>query len=424
MAAVGWYFVSPPGSVVVSANYAYLAIAVAIAVGTLVICVDILAPRQKLAIFSGTLFGLLVGSLIAYALSFVVNLLVDNARSNVASLTGPAADLLKTYINLLVGVTACYLSISFILQTKDDFRFIIPYVEFAKATKGARPLLLDTSVLIDGRILDIVKTGLIDAQMIVPRFVLEELQLVADSHDKLKRNRGRRGIDVLAKLREDRRLDVVIYEATERGKERADVDQRLVNLAKELSGKVLTNDFNLNKVAQLRGVDVINLNDLATAMKPVVLPGEALRVRLQKPGDQPGQGVGYLDDGTMVVVEQGRSHIHEEVEFVVTSALQTSAGKMIFGRLGSGASHESADDDADAGAGEGRAGDGRTGEGRAGDARAAEPRAGDARAELRPTEARDDEPRPAGGKGGVAPRPTRRIESEPRHRPNQTRTSA
>jgi uncharacterized protein YacL len=312
--------------------------AITLVIGVFFVCVDILAPRKKLAVFSGTFFGLVVGLAIAYALSFAVQLLVDQYLPQ--SMYG-YHDPIVQFVNLIVGATACYLSISFILQTKDDFRFIIPFVEFSKQTKGARPILLDTSVLIDGRIDDICATGILESQLIVPRFVLLELQQVADSADKLKRNRGRRGLDVLAKLQNSNRVSVVLYDSSARDEEKdAGVDTKLLNLAKDLNARVLTNDFNLNKVAQLRGVDVINVNDLANALKPVVLPGERMTVRLVKPGEEPGQGVGYLEDGTMVVVEQGRSHVNEEVEFVVTSFLQTSAGKMIFGRLGNGGGHD------------------------------------------------------------------------------------
>lgn len=202
-------------------------------------------------------------------------------------------------------------------------------------------MLLDTSVLIDGRINDIAATGILESQLIVPRFVLLELQAVADSADKLKRNRGRRGLDMLAKLQGTAHAEVILYDSSARD-EAVEVDQRLVSLAKELNGRILTNDFNLNKVAQLRGVDVVNINDLAGALKPVVLPGEKMTVRLIKPGETPGQGVGYLEDGTMVVVEQGRNHLNQDVEFLVTSALQTTAGRMIFGRMPDGAPGPSA----------------------------------------------------------------------------------
>ncbi|MDB5325920.1 MAG: hypothetical protein JWM57_1489, partial [Phycisphaerales bacterium] len=168
----------------------------------------------------------------------------------------------------------------------------------------------------------------------VPRFVLIELQAVADSPDKLKRNRGRRGLDVMAKLQQSTKAEISTYDAPGQSDESHPVDQRLITLAKEMEARLVTTDFNLNKVAQLAGVDVVNINELAARMKPEVLPGERMRVRLIKPGESPGQGIGYLDDGTMVVVEQGRAHLEQEVEFVITNTVQTNAGKMIFGRLG------------------------------------------------------------------------------------------
>ena len=228
----------------------------------------------------------------------------------------------------------CYLCVSTLLQTKDDFRFIIPYMEFSKEVKGARPLVLDTSVVIDGRIADVAETKVIDQPLVVPRFVLQELQGIADSSDKLRRNRGRRGLDILNRLQKSAGVEVKIHDGDlpELAGIR-EVDQRLVVLAKHLGGKVVTNDYNLNKIARLQGVDVINLNDLANALKPIVLPGEALTVKLLKRGEEPGQGVGYLDDGTMVVTEQGAYHLGEIVRLTVTSVLQTSAGRMIFGRL-------------------------------------------------------------------------------------------
>ncbi|MEX2543556.1 MAG: PIN domain-containing protein, partial [Phycisphaeraceae bacterium] len=216
------------------------------------------------------------------------------------------------------------------LQTKDDFRFVIPYVEFAKEIRGSRPTIVDTSVIVDGRILDIIATGVMQGTLIVPKFVLNELQTIADSGEKLRRARGRRGLEILGKLQETHIVDVSIHEAEH--VEGVGVDQKLIALAQQLQGRVMTNDYNLNKIARLRGVDVINLNDLAKALRPVVLPGEHMTVRLVKPGENPAQGVGYLEDGTMVVVEDGRDHLGREVRLVVTSTLQTSAGRMIFGR--------------------------------------------------------------------------------------------
>src|SRR5205823_389928 len=220
---------------------------------------------------------------------------------------------------------------------------IITYVGLSKQIKAARPLVLDTSVIIDGRIADICDTRFIDTKLIVPRFVLQELQAVADSSDKLKRNRGRRGLDMLKRMQNNPKVEMEMHEANlAELREVHKVDERLVVMAKALGARVVTNDFNLNKIAQLQGVDVINLNEVANALKSVALPGENLHVRLVKQGDQMGQGVGYLDDGTMVVVEQGRAYLGQEVTITVTSVLQTPAGRMIFGRLGapSGSSAE------------------------------------------------------------------------------------
>ncbi len=333
MAAVGWFFLS---KTVVLQDYTWLTLSMTLTLGVLVVCLDILAPRRKLQIVSGTFLGLIVGILITYALSFVVKMLVDQympLESGKGAATNQQ-DIVR-FVDLILGMVCCYLSISFVLQTKDDFRFIVPYVEFSKQTKGARPMLLDTSMLIDGRIIDILATGIVESQLIVPRFVVEELQAVADSEDKLKRSRGRRGLDVLTKLRESKRADLVIYDShTSREERGLDVDNRLVALAKNLSARVLTTDFNLNKVAQLSGVDVININDLSNSLKPVVLPGEKLAVRLINPGEGESQAVGYLEDGTMVVVEQARQMVGQDVEITVSRVIQTSAGRMIFGRLG------------------------------------------------------------------------------------------
>ena len=336
LAAVGWYFVkADPSAMGVLDDSKWELLAFAVVCGVVVVCLDILSSRRKLAIFSGTFLGLIVGLALAYALSFVTALLVDQFGSELHE-TGRTA--ITQYLNLVLGVICCYLAISFILQTKDDFRFIIPYVEFRKDSKGARPILLDTSVLIDGRIADVAATGFFETRLIVPRFVLLELQDVADSADRLKRNRGRRGLDVLARLQQMAGVDVLLYDSS--GRDAAldlthgHVDEKLVRLAKELAARVMTTDFNLNRVAQLGGVEVLNLNDLANALKPEVLPGEALEVHIVKAGEEAGQGVGYLDDGTMVVVEGGGGHVDEDVEFLITNTRQTSAGKMIFGRLG------------------------------------------------------------------------------------------
>jgi uncharacterized protein YacL len=190
--------------------------------------------------------------------------------------------------------------------------------------------ILDTSVIIDGRIADVCETGFLDGTLVIPQFVLKELQLVADSADSLKRNRGRRGLDILQKIQKMAGVDVMISDIDY--PEIREVDLKLIELGRTLQGKIVTNDFNLNKVAQLRGVEVLNINELANALKPVVLPGEFMKVFILKEGKEYNQGVAYLDDGTMVVVDNARRMISKNIDIVVTSVLQTTAGKMIFGR--------------------------------------------------------------------------------------------
>lgn len=301
-------------------------------IGLVVIALDIFVPRKSLSAIAGLFFGLVVGMVMAYGFSLIIDLLTQTSEAGVA--VDPARTTFINTTKLALGVICCYTAVSFILQTKDDVRFVIPYVQFARETKGARPMILDTSVIVDGRIADIAGTRILDSELVVPRFVLQELQTIADSTDKLKRARGRRGLDMLNKLQTNEVIDIKILEVKpDRSAPNAGVDEMLVDLAKQLEGKVVTNDYNLNKVAQLRGVSVININDLANALKPVVLPGETMSIKVIKPGEEVGQGIGYLEDGTMVVAEGGRERIGEVVELTVTSVLQTSAGRMIFGRL-------------------------------------------------------------------------------------------
>jgi uncharacterized protein YacL len=292
--------------------------AIAVVVG------DLLTPRKRIQTISALYFGVIVGI-------FLGELVNSAIQPAMALYLHPKVHMA---VSSVLTIFMCYICVSTLLQTKDDFRFIIPYVEFSKEVKGARPLVLDTSVVIDGRIADVAETRVLDQPMVVPRFVLQELQSIADSSDKLRRNRGRRGLDILNRLQKFQGTEVRIHdgEIPELAGVR-EVDQRLVILAKHLGGKVVTNDYNLNKIAKLQGVEVINLNDLANAMKPIVLPGETLQVKLIKKGEEQGQGVGYLDDGTMVVAEQGSYHLGEIVRLTVTSVLQTSAGRMIFGRI-------------------------------------------------------------------------------------------
>ena len=293
--------------------------------GLLIVLTDVLVRNKQITTISAVYFGLLLGLLLGYILSSAFEPLLFNPGD---------PEKQRQFIRLITTAVCCYICISTLLQTKDEFRFIIPYVEFSKQIKGSKPMVLDTSVIIDGRIADICDTRFIDARLIVPRFVLQELQSVADSSDKMKRNRGRRGLDMLKRMQSNTKIDLQIHEANLRELRDVDtVDERLVVMAKVIGARVVTNDYNLNKTAQIQGVEVINLNELANAMKSVALPGEAMLVKLVKPGDQIGQGIGYLEDGTMVVVEQGRSHLGQEVQITVTSVLQTPAGRMIFGRI-------------------------------------------------------------------------------------------
>lgn len=284
-----------------------------------VIGIDLISAKQ-IDTISSVYFGMIVGLFLTYVAGIALTPILENSEFHSA-------------VQLVLGMVLCYTCISVLLQTKNDFRFIIPYVEFSKEIKGLKPYILDTSVVIDGRIADVLETNVLDNQLIMPRFILAELQNIADSSDKLRRSRGRRGLDILNRLRTNNEIDFQIYD--HELPEMADhpVDMKLVLLAKHLDGKLVTGDYNLNKVARLHNVQVINLNDLANALKPVFLPGENVEVKIVKPGEEEGQGVGYLDDGTMIVVEGGRPHVNKSVQISVTSVLQTSAGRMIFGRF-------------------------------------------------------------------------------------------
>ncbi|MAT72317.1 MAG: PIN/TRAM domain-containing protein [Planctomycetaceae bacterium] len=286
-----------------------------------VVTLDVLTRQKRLETITAIYFGLIIGLFLTYILktAFGTALNPDSPYT--------------TWALLVLGMVLCYTCISILLQTKDDFRFIIPYVEFAKEIKGLKPYVLDTSVVIDGRIADVVETRIIDNQLVMPQFVIAELQGIADSSDKLKRGRGRRGLDILNRLRSDAKVDLLVWDRELPEFAGQPVDQKLVLLAKHLDGKVVTNDYNLNKVAKLHNVGVINLNDLSNSLKPIFLPGEPIEVRVIKAGEESGQGVGYLEDGTMVVVEGGRNYINETIYGVVTSVLQTSAGRMVFARF-------------------------------------------------------------------------------------------
>ena len=267
---------------------------------------------------SSAVFGLIFGLIMAKLVSDTLALI-------------PIDEIVLYSLRVVLTLIFCYLGMIVAIRGRDEFNIIVPYVKFSRQDQKDELVVLDTSVIIDGRIADIANTRFLEGKFVVPRFVLRELQQIADSSDSLKRARGRRGLDILAKLQKNPNIDVKIH--NEDFADIKEVDAKIVKLAKVLSAKVFTNDFNLNKIAEIQGVKVLNVNELANALRPVVLPGEGLEIRLIKEGKEYNQGVGYLEDGTMVVIDNGRRLIGQSVKVIVGSVLQTAAGRMIFGKL-------------------------------------------------------------------------------------------
>ena len=268
--------------------------------------------------------GELVGGAVGLTVGLVIAFLAKSVLFEFISFAGPTGGYIAIVIYIVVSVFAAYLG----ARVGAKLRFPIGGGALRVASANGPAKVLDTSVIIDGRILDIVGSGFLEGPLLLPRFVLRELQTIADSSDAMRRARGRRGLEVLTKLQALMPLEIV-----ERDFEGVDVDAKLVMLARERSAKLVTNDFNLNRVANVEGIAVLNMNELANAVKPALLPGEELRVALIKEGKEPHQAVGYLEDGTMIVVENGRRQVGETVDVSVTSALQTAAGRMIFARV-------------------------------------------------------------------------------------------
>ncbi|MBI2885327.1 MAG: hypothetical protein HYY15_04050 [Candidatus Omnitrophica bacterium] len=298
----------------------WMRLGIGLSVGGLLVVIEMLLHRlgrvsvrgSSAAIF-GLLFGLIMAKLLADAIS----------------LAGLDASTMG-FVRVLVTWALAYLGMVMAMRGRDEFNVIIPYVRLARHDQGEELFFVDTSAIIDGRIIDLCKTRFLEGRLLIPRFVLRELQTVADSADPIKRNRGRRGLEVLNELRKQTHVDVRIHE--EDVENITEVDAKLVRLAQLAGAKVITTDYNLNKVAQLQNVSVLNVNELAQALRPVVLPGEALEVKPIKEGKESNQSVAYLEDGTMVVVESGRHLIGQSVRGVVTSVLQTAAGRMVFMR--------------------------------------------------------------------------------------------
>ena len=276
--------------------------------------------------------GLIFGLVIAFLLSQIVN-----------SIRVLQTAYIGTIISVMLYIFFGFLGVTIASRVGGEVSRLLPMPKAAGTTeprtsskknkiKGASPKILDTSVIIDGRIVDILKTGFIEGEIVIPDFVLVELRHIADSSDNLKRNRGRRGLDILNQIQEDYGVDIYDTASDKSLEEIPEVDVKLLKLAQNIKGCVVTNDFNLNKVATIQGVKVLNINDLANTLKPVVLPGESMQIFLVKEGKEYGQAVAYLDDGTMIVVENGRQYIGETINVLVTSVLQTSAGRMIFAK--------------------------------------------------------------------------------------------
>ncbi len=290
---------------------------VGLAVSVTVIFFEHALGKVSLRGLSAAVFGLI--------LAFIMSRFLAGAIDLIPELDQAVASALK----LVLVIIFSYVGVIFTMRGRDEFNLIIPYVKFDRQDQKDAVLLLDTSVIIDGRILDLCQTRFIEGRFVVPRFVLKELQQVADSQDSLKRTRGRRGLDVLNKM--NKIVNVKIDE--EDFPEIGTVDEKLVKMGKVLGAKVLTNDYNLNKIAELQGVTILNINELANALRPVVLPGEELEVRLVKEGKERDQAIGYLEDGTMVVVDSAKRLLGSVQRIVVTSVLQTAAGRMIFGKI-------------------------------------------------------------------------------------------
>lgn len=287
-----------------------------------VILVEIFFSRSSISTISSIVFGLLIGFIASYLFIGIISLMVEDLSAEKALISS---------LKIVSTLIFCYFGISILLQTQDDFRFIIPYVEFSKEVRGPQPLILDTSVIIDGRIGEICLLEIFDNRLVIPHFVVEELQSIADSSDKNKREHGRRGLKILNTLKEMKSIQLEFSHRDFPGVE--EVDQKLIKLTENLQGKILTNDYNLSQVASLYNIKSLNINDLANALRTQVLPGDEIGLKLIRSGESAKQAVGYLSDGTLVVVDDGEHLIGQEVTVAVRNIHQTTAGKMVFGTL-------------------------------------------------------------------------------------------
>lgn len=309
---IGTFAVHPFGSFGVYGALAGAAIA------SLVVICEIFLANVSLRGLSAAVFGLLMALIISNLLSAAIDTIQMDSFA-------------KTAVKLFLVLALSYLGVVFSMRGKDEFKIVIPYIQFQRQKQPDSAILLDSSAIIDGRVADVVKTGFLDGYFVVPRFILKELQHLADSEDESRRERGRRGLDILTRLKKDPKFLYRIQ--NEDVNEAEEADQKLVKLAKILDARIVTTDYNLAKIAEFHDIRVLNLNDLSNALKPVLLPGEKIEIKLVKEGKEREQAVAYLNDGTMIVVEEGRRRIGQTVFVEITSMLQTPAGRLLFARI-------------------------------------------------------------------------------------------
>jgi len=328
-------FLAAIASVILSRSGLELRTGIVIIIGVLlagaILALQAGAEKFSVKSFSVMMIGLVIGVIMSFLVKAILSGLPDATWGGTEE---QAQKVAPTFINWAWGISLIlftYLGVVVANRGASQLSLFAPADQVRSETKAPHQVVVDTSVIIDGRLADICSTGFVDEQLIIPRFVLKELQAIADSSDPLKRARGRRGLDMLNRIQKDPNVEVVISESD--FPESRDVDGKLVKLAKKLDAKVFTNDYNLNKLAEFQQVSVLNINDLANSLKPVILPGELMTIRVVREGKEPGQGVAYLDDGTMVVINNGKDKIGQKLVVSVTSVLQKPAGRMIFAEL-------------------------------------------------------------------------------------------
>ena len=297
----------------------------AVAAATLVLIADALTPKKHLASVLGIYIGVSVGLVAALGFAALIDIIAAAWE-----LTTPESIVYLGLAKGVAGISLVYLSVSVVLSTKDDFRVVIPYVQFERRAQGVMPLLLDTSAIIDGRVVDLARTGILDAPIVIQHYVIDELQALADSQDRNKRERGRRGLDLLSRLQEAY-ADTRISDSST-GDRDDGVDQKLIQTAQLEGYRIVTTDSGLTKVARIQDVPVMNINDVAGSLRQNVIPGVRLPIEIIRKGEADGQGVGFMADGTMLVIEGGEAHIGTVIEVEITNTLQRGSGRLVFGR--------------------------------------------------------------------------------------------